>query len=176
MAGMKPDDAIEILMNMYGEELKRLMFSYTKNWAQTEDLIQEVFLAIYQKLDTFEGRSKLKSWIYSIAINKCKDYLRSWHFRKLQLTDQFFSFGDEGGAVPEEELILKDESRQLIKFVLQLPIKYREVIILFYYKDLSTDEISQLLEISLSTVKTRLHRGREKLKKMHSLRGGMLNG
>ncbi|RDI45784.1 sigma-70 family RNA polymerase sigma factor [Falsibacillus pallidus] len=173
---MEPEEAIERLMDLYGEELKRLAYSYTKNWMQTDDLIQEVFLSIYQKLHTFNGKSALKSWIYSIAINKCKDYLRSWHYRKLQLTDHWMTTGKTQGNGPMENVIQQDENKKLIEAVLELPIKYREVIVLFYYKDMNIDEICQMLSLSPSAVKTRLHRGREKLRMSHSLEGGMLNG
>ncbi|MBB6451669.1 RNA polymerase sigma factor (sigma-70 family) [Salirhabdus euzebyi] len=81
------EDVIEMLMKQYGEELKRIIFMYVKNWSQADDLIQDVFVTIFIKLDTYKGKSSLKNWIYSIAINKCKDYLRSWQYKKMMFAD-----------------------------------------------------------------------------------------
>nr|WP_231620668.1 sigma factor [Fictibacillus sp. 7GRE50] len=61
-------------MRCYGEEIKRLVYTFVKNWQQAEDITQDVYIALYTKLDTFRGESTLKSWIYTIAINKSKDF------------------------------------------------------------------------------------------------------
>ncbi|MFP7297092.1 sigma-70 family RNA polymerase sigma factor [Neobacillus niacini] len=173
---MNTDNAIEILMNDYGETIKRLVFTYIRDYALTEDLTQEIFLTLYLKLGTFEGRSSLKTWVYSIAINKCKDYLKSWHYRKMSYTNNLLDFiGTNKG--PENNLLEQSTRSELAQEILKLPIKYREVIILFYYKEFSIHEISVLLNISESTVKVRLHRGREKLRLGLDLLGrGELNG
>lgn len=175
-----PALAIEKIMEIYGDEIKRLVFAYVKNAADTDDVTQEVFVTVYQKLYTFQGNSSLKSWIYSIAINKCKDYLRSWHSRNQRLREklQRSSYTMKTEETTPEELVLQnDNSSQLLKIVMDLPIKYREVIILFYFKDLSTKEISYILELKEATVRTRLNRGREKLKEsLSSERGGISHG
>lgn len=157
------EEAIERLMDMYGEEIKRLVYTYTKNWAQTEDITQEVFVSVFMKLDTFQGRSLLRSWIYSIAINKCKDYLRSWNVRNVKIADKLFSTIKSTDS-PELHVIYQNTHSAIAQKVLSLPIKYREVIILFYYKEMHIDEICKVLGINQSTVKTRLKRGRDKLK------------
>src|SRR5690625_7477862 len=72
-------------MNSYGNEIKRLIYTYVKNEADTDDIAQEVFVTVYKKLHTFQKQSSLKSWLYSIAINKSKDYLRSWQVRNRNL-------------------------------------------------------------------------------------------
>ncbi|MCA1029811.1 sigma-70 family RNA polymerase sigma factor [Bacillus timonensis] len=158
------DVALEKIMTMYGEEIKRLIFTYTKNWAQTDDLTQDVFVSLYMKLDSFQGRSSLKSWIYSIAINKCKDYLKSWNYRQVKMADTILTVIKAKENSPDIQMELNDSNHELMKSVLCLPLKYREVIILFYYKEMSIEEISSLLKENQSTVKTRLKRAREKLK------------
>jgi RNA polymerase sigma-70 factor, ECF subfamily len=173
---MNRDDAIEMLMNDYGEAIKRLVFTYIKDRTQTKDLTQEIFLTVYLKLDSFAGRSSLKTWIYTIAINKCKDYLRSWHFRKISYTNTFLDLVGTSKD-PEGDLFEQSNRTEIVDAILKLPVKYREVIILFYYKDFSIHEISVLLSIAESTVKVRLHRGREKLKLgLDRLERGELNG
>ena len=173
---MNRDEVVELLMNEYGETIKRLVFTYIKDYSLTEDLTQEIFLTVYLKLDTFAGRSSIKTWVFTIAINKCKDYLRSWHYRKISYTNNLLDFiGTNKG--PENNLLDQSDRAELVKEILKLPIKYREVIILFYYKEFSIHDISVLLSISDSTVKVRLHRGREKLKMGLDILGrGEVNG
>ncbi|GGA83360.1 sigma-70 family RNA polymerase sigma factor [Ornithinibacillus halotolerans] len=173
-----PALAIEKIMDMYGDEIKRLVFAYLKNAADTDDVTQEVFVTIYQKLNTFQGNSTLKSWIYSIAINKCKDYLRSWHARNKRLREKLITSSHtqkKEEITPEELTLQKDHSSELLQTVMNLPIKYREVIILFYFKDLSTKEISEVLNMNEATVRTRLNRGRLKLKDSLSAEKGGVN-
>lgn len=177
---LNPAQAIETIMDTYGDEIKRLVFTYLKNSADTDDVTQEVFVTIYQKLNTFQGKSTLKSWIYSIAINKCKDYLRSWHSRNKRLRDKLTQSAHtmtKDEITPERQALQNDHSNELYTTVMELPIKYREVIILFYFKELSTKEIGHVLGMNDATVRTRLNRGREKLKECLSLeRGGASHG
>ncbi|RXI98603.1 sigma-70 family RNA polymerase sigma factor [Anaerobacillus alkaliphilus] len=162
-SSMDKDDAIEQLMTQYGEEIKRLIYTYTKNWAQADDLTQDVFVQIYMKLDQFTGKSAIRTWIYSIAINRCKDFKKSWHFKNMQLFEKVISFTKADNRTPEVEAIQKDDDNFLMDKVMSLPIKYREVILLFYYKEFSVEEISVVTGINQGTVKTRLKRAREKL-------------
>lgn len=175
-----PSQAIETIMNTYGDDIKRLVFAYVKNAADTDDVTQEVFVTIYQKLSTFQGNSTLKSWIYAIAINKCKDYLRSWHSRNQRLRERLIQSSHtskEETTTPEEKALEKDYASELFRKVMELPIKYREVIILYYFKEFSTKEISQVLNMNEATVRTRLNRGREKLKECFAPeRGGESHG
>ncbi|SHG49631.1 sigma-70 family RNA polymerase sigma factor [Ornithinibacillus halophilus] len=175
---MNPEEAIETIMDAYGDEIKRLVFTYMNNSADTDDVTQEVFVTVYQKLNTFQGKSSLKSWIYSIAINKCKDHLRSWQSRNKRLKEKLMQSaqpGEQDVDTPEEQTIKQSESSKLLKQVMELPVRYREVIILFYFKELSTKEISNVLNTKEATVRTRLNRGREKLKKCLSNEEGGVN-
>jgi RNA polymerase sigma-70 factor, ECF subfamily len=173
---MDREEAIEVIMIEYGDSIKRLVYTYIKDYSLTEDFTQEIFLTVYLKLDTFAGRSSLKTWVYTIAINKCKDYLRSWHFRKMNVSNSILDFiGTSKG--PENEVIAQADRSELISELLKLPVKYREVMILFYYKEFSLQEISTVLNISEGSVKVRLHRGREGLKKRFDIVGrGDVNG
>jgi RNA polymerase sigma-70 factor, ECF subfamily len=161
---MEPALALEWLMDEYGEGVKRFIFTYTKNAALSEDLTQEVFVNVYLKLDTYSGKSSLKTWIYSIAVNKCKDYFKSWHYRKIRLKGSILEFNMSTFRSPEKMVAIQEDTSELIEQILALPIKYREVLLLFYYKEFSIEEIGDLLGIGEATVKTRLHRARQKLK------------
>ncbi|KZE64093.1 hypothetical protein AWM68_13385 [Fictibacillus phosphorivorans] len=166
------EDAFNKLMDMYGEEIKRLIFSFVKNWPQAEDLTQDVFVTLYTKLETFRGESNIRSWIYSIAINKTKDYLKSWHFRKMQVTDKLKGEPKTGKNAVELHVISNTEDRILYESVLQLPLKYREVILIHYYKEFSIRETSEFLSIKEATVKTRLSRARKLLQEQYTKLGG----
>ncbi|WP_349409213.1 sigma-70 family RNA polymerase sigma factor [Pseudalkalibacillus sp. SCS-8] len=158
------DEVIELLMDQYGEKLTRLAYTYVKDWGKAEDIVQEVFVTCYTKLDTFRGESSVKTWIYRITINRCHDYHRTWSFRNLLFTDKISRMMKGDLHTPESDLIAKDEKQMVAKQVLSLPIKYREMLLLYYFEELSVQEISVMLLINESTVKTRLHRGRQLLK------------
>nr|WP_254119435.1 sigma-70 family RNA polymerase sigma factor [Bacillus sp. FJAT-29790] len=161
--------ALEMIMDEYGTMIKRLIYSYVKDWEIASDLTQEVFLTVYEKLETFHQRSSFKTWIFSIAINKSKDYLKSWHHRNLIINEKVFFFKKDTAKNPEAQLLQLDKQNELLKGVWSLPVKYREVLLLHYYQDFSFHEISTTLNIPLSTVKTRLYRAQEKMRKLLSM-------
>lgn len=159
--------AIERIMNKYGNDIKRVIFTYVKNQADTDDIAQEVFVTVYKRLDSFQGKSSLRSWLYSVAINKSKDYLRSWHIRNRNLLQRIKKEEKTTSSLRESleyTLIKNAENKKLIKQIMDLPIKYREVIILFYFNDFSTREISDMLKVKDATIRTRLRRARARLK------------
>ncbi|MEQ6378003.1 sigma-70 family RNA polymerase sigma factor [Bacillaceae bacterium S4-13-56] len=158
------DFDIEQLIDQYAEELKRFVYTYIKNWATAEDVTQEVFLKAYEKLDTFKGESTIRTWLFSIAANRSKDYLRTWHYKNLLFKTRLEEPVDSDSNYPEQVVILSSEASELIEKVMLLPVKYREVLLLYYYKEMSVEEIHNILDIPISTVKTRLKRAREKLK------------
>ncbi|WP_102027576.1 sigma-70 family RNA polymerase sigma factor [Salirhabdus sp. Marseille-P4669] len=162
-------DALEYIMDTYGEEIKRFIYTYVRNYADTDDITQEVFVAIHNKIHTFQGKASLRSWIYSIAINKSKDHLRRWHSRNSRLKEKLkrnSSSSSVNEMSPEQKLIDHNQSKELLQKVMNLTVKYREIIILYYFKELSTMEIANALEVNEATVRTRLKRGREKLKEL----------
>ncbi|WP_042142783.1 sigma-70 family RNA polymerase sigma factor [Paucisalibacillus sp. EB02] len=164
---------VESLLNQYGTELKRIAYLYVRDHSLTEDILQEVFISCFKQMDYFREESSYKTWLIKITINKCKDALKRWSFRNIIYKDNLDSSLVET-RTPEIDTLSKLEDIQLAKHILALPIKFREVIILFYYQDLSIGEISLLLDLKNNTIKTRLHRARTKLKE--SLERGGLNG
>ncbi|MFC0188639.1 sigma-70 family RNA polymerase sigma factor [Fictibacillus aquaticus] len=164
-------DMLHLLMDEYGEEIKRLVFTYTKNWAQSEDIAQEIFLSVYKNLDSFREQSNIKTWIYRIAINKCKDYVRSWHYKRTVITDIIFS--NETEDSPETVYLYSEQKQMVSKLILQLPIKYREVIVLYYFKDLTMEEASAALEMNVNTLKSRLRRAKNILESKLRSKGGL---
>jgi RNA polymerase sigma factor (sigma-70 family) len=172
IAALSKEERLEWLMNEYGQSVTRLAFTYTKQKQLSEDIAQEVFIKCYQNMDTFRHESSYRTWVYRITVNLCKDKVRSWSFRNLVFTDLFKS--NSTMHTPETEVLYFEHKRIISEKIMSLPVKYREVIILFYYEDMSYNQIADLLNINLQTIKNRLHRARLLLKKM--LDGGNYDG
>lgn len=156
---------LDEMMNRYGQEILQLVYSYVKDKTIAEDLTQDIFVKCYKSFDTFNGKSKLRTWLWRIAINHCKDFLRSWYNKNVVITDDdvMSNNGTQMGLV-EETVVQKEEDDQLIQAIMMLPIKYREVIYLFYYEELPIKEIAVVTDTGDNTVKTRLRRAKELLK------------
>jgi len=160
---------IDQLMDHYGQSILQLAFSYVGNRELAEDLTQEVFVKCYQKLDQYQKKSSLKTWLWRIAVNHCKDYLRSWHHNHVVISEERVKDTASREKEVENQVIQRDEDEQLAKMVLRLPDTYREVIYLYYFEELSIKEISHLTGVNANTIKTRLKRAKEILK--NSLEG-----
>ena len=116
-------------------------------------------MKFYQTKDRYDGRASIKTYLTKMTINRSYDYLRSWKNKKALLIE---TFTNAKGA--DTEAIQKEERGEITAAVLKLPVKYREVLLLYYYEDLQVAEIAELCKLSVSTVKTRLQRARAKLK------------
>ncbi|MCA0985371.1 sigma-70 family RNA polymerase sigma factor [Halobacillus yeomjeoni] len=157
------DQAIEHIMFHYGEMMKRTIYTYVKNFHTTDDIFQEVLILIYRKWDQYDGRAHLKTWATRIAINRSKDYLRSPLHRIKLMKDQWLDQKDDRHT--EGEIIKKEKWDEIAEAILDLPIKYREVMILTVQQGLSQKEIAEVTDAPLSTIKTRMQRARKMLKK-----------
>lgn len=139
----------------YKDNIYAIAFNYFKNRQDAEDVVQEVFLKYHRSDKEFETPEHIRNWIIRVTVNECKNVtLSSWFKKREPLRDY------EQQADFEEP----EESR-LFECVMKLPRKYRSVLHLFYYEDYTVKEIAKILDISESTVTTRLARGRNKLKK-----------
>lgn len=166
MATVNHEELIDELMGTYGQEIQQLVFAYVHNETIAEDLTQEIFVKCYKSLAFFKGKSSIKTWLWRIAINHAKDYLKSWYSQSVKPADDFsLIIADEKESI-EQTIIQQDEDAQLADAVMQLTIKYREVIYLFYYEECSIKEIAEVLEVNQNTVKTRLRKSKSLLKEM----------
>ncbi|WP_240338428.1 sigma-70 family RNA polymerase sigma factor [Peribacillus alkalitolerans] len=152
------------LMEEYGDMVIRLAYTYVKENQFAEDISQEVFISCFQNLDAFQNRASYKTWLYRITVNKCKDLIKSWSYKNLLYKDIIGTILTLRTASTESGLIHLEEKEMIFEKVLILPIKYREIVILHYYEELSINEISELLNLNSNTVKSRLHRARNVLK------------
>ncbi len=138
---------------------------------EADDLTQEVFIKVSRGLKEFRGESKLSSWIYRIATNVALDHLR----RSSQMTAEISSIDTEGEEEPvrlrgeisliDQQLIQKEMNACIRNVIKKLPEDYRAVIVLGELEEFKNNEIAEILQVSLDTVKIRLHRARSKLKK-----------
>jgi RNA polymerase sigma-70 factor, ECF subfamily len=159
------DDLFAYFFKEYSDDVYRLIFTYVKKNEIAEDLVQEVFIKCYKNIDDFKGNSSVKTWIISIAINQCKDYLRSAYSRYIYLSDKISSFAKGNTKTPEDLVLENNEKDLLTKEILNLPIKYREVIYLYYFQELKIREIADVLGVNENTMKSRLSRAKELVKK-----------
>lgn len=119
-----------------------------------EDAVQEVFLRLYTEKKPFEGPDHLRRWLIRVTVNVCRDALKSpWRRRRVSLEE-----------LPETPVFDRPEQGELYREVMRLPEKYRTVLYLFYYEELTVKEIGQVLGLRTTAVTTRLHRARGKLK------------
>ncbi len=148
---------MERIVDEYGNRLFRMCYLYLKDIQLAEDAVQDTFIKIYRNYNQFQGGSNEKTWIMRIAINVCKDYLRSSWRKRVTPVESLADI-----LAPEEPIA---EDKLLLDEVLKLKPKYKEVLLLFYYQDIKISDIAQILQIPESTVSVRLKRAREQLKK-----------
>lgn len=130
---------------------------------EVEDIVQEVFIKGYENIQSFDSSKKFSSWIYRIAHNVCIDSFRKKKPVNTTIEDSEELF-ESGEKLIEEMAIEKEEKRAVIMAVEQLELKYREVVLLYYFEEKSYDEISDILHTNTSNVGVLLLRAREKLK------------
>lgn len=151
------EEKLETLMATYGTQVKRLCCLYLRDASLAEDAAQETFIKAWRSLASFRGESSERTWLMHIAVNTCRDALRTSWFRRLDR------------RVTLEELPLASPGPQepaLAQAITRLPVRDREVILLRYYEQLSPDEIAHMLRQPLNTVKSRLARAKKKLKQL----------
>ena len=153
------DQTIERLITQHQTSLLRLCYVQLQDQALAEDAVQETFLKAYKGFDSFRGDSSEKTWLTRIAVNTCRDFQRGGWFKHTErrVTPDMLPVGTVQPDTEDLDLSLA---------VMKLPRKMREAILLYYYQDMSTEEIAETLGIAQSSVSNRLRRGREKLRKL----------
>jgi RNA polymerase sigma factor (sigma-70 family) len=149
---------LRTIMEEHGEQLIQLAYFYTKSYHAAEDIVQDVFITFHKS--NYEERGQLVAYLRKLTVNRSKDYLKSWSYRKLQLFDAWSGLSKR----QHDRIVELEERSEIGAAVLSLPIHYREIILLYYFEEMSTPEIAELLGESDSTVRTKLRRAREKLK------------
>jgi RNA polymerase sigma-70 factor (ECF subfamily) len=166
--------AYETLILRYEQPVYSIVSRLVDQAADAPDVVQEVFLKIFRKIDSFRGESSLKTWIYRIAVNEARNY-RRWFGRHRRQEIELEPVYEERHAardiLPDRgpspfELTLDHETQSLVEEALgRIGANYRTALVLRELEGLSYEEIAQILEISLGTVKSRILRGREALRR-----------
>ncbi len=159
----KVEDWLEQVMDQYGNRLTNFAYSYVKDWGRAQEVVQDVFVTCFRKSNELDEIRSLEAWLYRITSNRCKDVLRSTWFKRVTVENHIFQFLRSHEPEPLEQSLQNSRDDQLAAHVLALPVKYREVIVLYYYEELSVPEISERIGVNENTLRTRLKRGREKL-------------
>jgi RNA polymerase sigma-70 factor, ECF subfamily len=160
------------LVRRYQDAVYGMALRFVGSPVDAQDIAQEAFLCVHRGLDGFKGDARFSTWLYRITFNLCSDALR----RRKKPGRARVSLEDAGdiqdrGAGLEQEL-LDDERRRAVRAALEgLDEKYRSVLILLYYQDLTYEQIAAVLQCPLKTVETRLYRARRQLR-MVMERGG----
>jgi len=178
---LRDEGALAELSAIYGTRIFQLAFRYVKNREDAEEVVQDVLLKVFRKIDAFRGDSALSSWIYRITFNTAMSRLRHTRAARLaEVPDQPLVTGDAGEMTPRahepadwsnlaDESVLRRQMRErLVEAVSDLPAIYREPVILRDLKGLTTEEASSRLRLKDQTLKSRLHRGRLILRKQLS--------
>ena len=163
--------AFEELLDRYEDKVFRLAYRFVRNESEAKEILQDTFLSIWRKLDTFKGDSLFSSWLYRVAANTALMRLRSQRRHpEVSTEDLPAGFLDERRDLPAvgenwsrrpDEQLQSDELRRHIQAAVDaLPELYRTVFLIRDVEGLSTEETAELLGVSIPTVKTRLHRAR----------------
>jgi RNA polymerase sigma-70 factor, ECF subfamily len=166
----------EELFERYNSMVFNLAYQILGDREEALDVAQEVFLAIYQKMDTFRGESSLKTWIYRIAVRRATNRFRWWnrlrrrgtvsleeHLLKSPESELSWNLTSRAKS-PEDALLLQEEREKVKRMLLELPLHQRIAVIMRDIEGLSYEEIAESLNVSLGTIKSRIARGREILK------------
>ena len=177
---------LEILMERYSPRIYRVAFGITRSHGDAEEVVQDVFVTLFRKIDSFEGRAALGTWLYRVAANAAlikrrgkraevevhlEDYLPTFKADGHREGDRTMLLAD-WSETPEREL-LSGEAREILEEGLALlPDHYRAILVLRDVEELSNEEVAEALGESVASVKSRLHRARMALREVLTRRLG----
>ena len=159
------EDLFDRMVLEYQLPLKRLCFMYLRDMSLAEDAVQETFLKVYKSLRQFRDDCSMKTWIMKIGVNTCRDMLRSAWLRHRNR-----SVNPDDLQLAAEESGKDEEAEELGRAILGLPVRYKDVILLYYYQDMNLTEVAEALHTSVSTVSRRLKHAQDILR--NELKGG----
>lgn len=164
-------EAYTDIVDFYKDKVYQICYRMLGNKHEAEDVAQEAFLRAYLNIHTFKQELKFSSWLYRIATNLCIDRMRKkkpdyYLDSEVAGTDglTLYSQIPSNQRTPDQDVENIELADTIQKEISKLPEKYRSVIVLRYIDELSLNEISDILDMPLGTVKTRIHRGRDALK------------
>lgn len=155
------------LIEKYSPMLFHLVRSFEKNEEEVKGMVQDIFVKIYTKLDSFSNRSKFSTWIYSLAMNHCRDYaknIRRKNMRFSELEDGYIEMQENSDTSPDEIFEHAETKHLLWKAIDRLGSEKSEPLMMRYRDGMSYKAISEELNLTESALKVRVHRARAELK------------
>ncbi|MFQ5708604.1 MAG: RNA polymerase sigma factor [bacterium] len=173
------ETAYKELLDNYRGAIFNLLYKMVRNREETEDLVQEAFMKAFKALPSFNEEYAFSTWLYKIAINNCIDHIRKKRLKTYSIDKPVSAKDGELGREfpdtsmsPDKDLLSEEKSNIIEAAIGELPKNYKTVIVLRHAEEKSYEEIAEILNIPLGTVKARIFRAREMLKK--KLKGTLL--
>ncbi len=159
-------EAFNILARRYEKKLLRYGRKFLYNYENIEDVVQDIFIKAYINIKGFDLSKKFSPWIYRIAHNEFINIIKKEKREPFLFfeADTIFSFAGKDNFLKDIEI--REEREEIEKYLSKLKVKYREPVVLYYFEEKDYQEISDILKIPVSTVGTRLKRGRREIKKL----------
>ena len=151
---MRNEQEVNRAVEEYSDMIRRLCMIHLKNYADTEDIFQTVFLKYVLSSVVFENKEHEKAWFIRVTINACKDLLKSFFRSRITSLDEIL----------EQAADMQEENKEVLEAVLSLPSKYRDVVHLHYYEGYTAPGIGRLLKKNVNTVYTLMTRSRHLLR------------
>lgn len=155
------------IVKHYEQKVFTTIIRIVKNHATAEDIVQDSFIKVFYSLHKYKNTGSFNAWLYRIVVNNCFDYLRKNKLQMIHIDSEVIN-----SHYPEKILLLHERNEQLEQLLQQLDEIEYMVILLKYVNELSYDEISEVLQISLNDVRNKLHRSKRKLRSISMKKGG----
>jgi RNA polymerase sigma-70 factor (ECF subfamily) len=162
-------EAFESLMKRYRARVFRLAMRFTRDKDDSEEVLQEVFLTVYQKLGQFEGKSSFSTWLYRVAVNTALMRIRVRDKAEIvpidDVHDNLVQEDAETAEAPEDRLITEEALAEIERAMISMPLDFKTVIILRDIESFTNEETAEIMGLTVAAVKSRLHRARAYLRK-----------
>jgi len=168
-------EAFVQLMNLHYRTVEKFSYQCGVRLDDIPDVTQEVFIKLYRFLPQF-NQQRFTTWLYKITLNTARDYYRKEGRETAKEERMKYAGNSSAQQSAEFQVLLFEEDRELHEAILQLDEKYRIPLILFYFQDLTYQQIADVMNITLATVKTRILRAKDNLKKEMDMKGGVTHG
>jgi len=156
--------AFETFFNDNKLKVLNLCYGMVHNRDKAEDLCQDVFLEVWSSISSFQGKSKLSTWLYRIAINKAINYLRKEKIKRFFVPFESVDYYIQSSERVDLSMQEKEKIVQMSKIIDTLPSKQKQALIMFIYDQMPQKEIAEIMNVSLPSVEVLIHRAKKKIK------------
>jgi RNA polymerase sigma-70 factor (ECF subfamily) len=160
------------LIERYKDKIFTLVYRYTDDYGEAQDVAQEIFIKIYKQMHTFRFQSKVSTWIYRVATNSCIDWDRKRKTKKDTTCLINEALVVDQGRGPEQQFILNEQRDAVRDVINRLPENYKLLVIMYHFQNMRYKEISEVLEMPMKTIETGLYRARAMIKKQMEIHYG----